>query len=59
MKRNEKKEKKRVFKELVKQAREDSEKALELTNEGNHHVLDEEELEDLNERACKKSARLD
>ena len=62
MKQNEKKDKKdkkKALKELVKKAREDSEMALEFTQEGNHHVLDEQEVAELSQRAKKGVVRFD
>ncbi len=62
MKKNEKigkKDKKKAFRELVKKAREDSEVALELTQDGNHHVLDEKEIAELSQRASQKAFRFD
>jgi len=55
----EKKDKKKALRELVKEAREDSEIALELTKEGNHHVLDEKEIAELSQRASQKAFRFD
>lgn len=48
-----------ALKELVKSAREDSQRALELTREGNHHVLGDEEIAELNRRAKQKTFRFD
>lgn len=54
-----KKEKSKALRELVKKAQEDSELALELTQEGNHRILDEEEVAELSQRAKKEIVRFD
>lgn len=56
---NEKKTRKKALRQLVKAAQEDSQMALDLTQEGNHRVLDEEEMSELSQRASKKTVRFD